>query len=72
MPMPEITFPLTAEFIELHKLLKATGLCESGGLAKYMISESKVLVDGKVETRKACKIRRGQRVEYDGQTISVL
>ena len=67
--MNEIIFPLTDEFIELYKLLKVTGLCESGGMAKCAVSQSAVKVDGVVETRKACKIRKGQRVEYAGQVI---
>ncbi len=70
--MEEISFTLTGEFIELFKLLKATGLCESGGMAKAAVSQSEVKVDGKLETRKACKIRRGQRVEFCGETIVVV
>ena len=70
--MEEISFTLTGEFIELFKLLKATGLCESGGMAKAAVSQSEVKVDGKIETRKACKIRRGQRVEFCGETIVVV
>lgn len=69
--MASISFMLTTEYIELFKLLKVTGLCESGGMAKCAVSQSAVKVDGQVETRKACKIRRGQRVEYGGETIVV-
>ena len=70
--MIPIPFVLTTEYIELYKLLKVTGLCESGGMAKHAISQSEVKVDGQVETRKACKIRRGQQVEFGGETILVL
>lgn len=59
------------EFIELNNLLKVTGFCESGGLAKIVIGDGQVKVDGKVELRKRCKIRTGQMVEYQGQTITV-
>ena len=69
--MEEISFALATEFIELFKLLKVTGLCESGGAAKYAVSQSEVKVDGQIETRKACKIRRGQRVEFCGMAILV-
>ena len=69
--MPDLSFSLTSDFIELFKLLKVTGLSESGGSAKHVISESQVLVDGKVETRKGFKVRRGHRVEFAGQTILV-
>jgi len=69
--MTEIPFVITADFIELFKLLKACGLCESGGAAKQAIAQSRVKVDGQIETRKAFKVRRGRRVEYAGQVIQV-
>lgn len=59
------------EFVELNKLLKFTALCPSGGMAKVMIAEGCVKVDGTVELRKRCKIRKGQTVEFDGQQIIV-
>ena len=69
--METIPFVLTEEYIELFKLLKVTGLCESGGAAKYAIMQAEVKVDGQVEMRKACKIRKGQCVEFDGQRVCV-
>ncbi len=62
---------LETGYIELVKLLKATGVRSSGGLAKVAISEGQVRVDGLVELRKGRKIRRGQKVEYKGSTIEV-
>jgi len=59
------------EFIELNNLLKITGLCESGGRAKVLISEGQVKVDDKVELRKRCKIRTGQVVEFSNQQVQV-
>lgn len=61
--MHTIQFTLTQDFIELFKLLKTVGVCESGGMAKHFISEGKVLVDGTIELRKAFKVRRGHSVE---------
>lgn len=69
--MQEIPFELHAEFIELHKLLKAAGLCDSGGAAKFAVAQGEVKVDGAIEMRKACKILKGQRIEFSGQTIRV-
>lgn len=65
------TFQLQGEFIELNKLLKLTGLCASGGEAKLRAAEGEVRVDGVVELRRRCKIRKGQRVEFAGQVIEV-
>jgi len=64
-----LNFTLQTEYIELYKLLKVMNLCGSGGEAKYFISEGQVQVDGEIELRKACKIRGGQCVEFDGQKI---
>lgn len=60
------------DYIELHSLLKVTGLCESGGVAKLLIAEGLVHVDGEVETRKRCKIRAGQIVTFNDRQISVI
>ena len=59
------------DYIELHSLLKVTGLCESGGLAKLLIADGLVKVDGELELRKRCKIRIGQFVEFDDRKIFV-
>ncbi len=59
------------EYIELHSLLKVTGLCESGGIAKLLIGDGLVTVDGEVELRKRCKIRTGQVVELNDQQVAV-
>lgn len=60
------------EYIELHHLLKITGLCHSGGQAKLLIAEGVVSVDGKTETRKRCKIRAGQCVAFNGENVMVV
>ncbi len=59
------------EYIELNNLLKITGLCPSGGLAKAVIAAGQVRVDGVVELRKRCKIRPGQVIEFEGQQVVV-
>ena len=60
------------EFIELSDLMKLTGMCESGGMAKTMITEGKVMVDGKIELRRRCKIRAGQIVTVEGRDVRVV
>lgn len=59
------------EYIELHNLLKVTGLCESGGVAKMLIADGQVKVDEQVELRKRCKIRQGQIVLFNNQQVKV-
>jgi len=60
------------EYIELHNLLKITGMCNSGGQAKLIIADGAVSVDGQVETRKRCKIRQGQCVEFNNESVTVV
>lgn len=65
-------FNLNGDYIELTKLLKATGLCQTGGHAKVMVSEGLVTVDGEIETRKKKKIRSGQIVAVDTVQIRIV
>lgn len=60
------------EFIALCDLLKAVDFTNSGGEAKHVIAEGQVKVDGAVETRKRCKIRSGQIVEYQNKQVKVV
>ena len=66
-----MNFKITGEFIELAKLLKAAGLCESGGQAKFLIAQGQVKVDGQIEIQKGRKIHRGQIVEISGEKIKI-
>ncbi|MEE8727668.1 MAG: ribosome-associated protein YbcJ [Rahnella inusitata] len=57
--------------VELCDLLKFMGWCDSGGSAKSVISEGQVKVNGKVETRRRCKIVADQQVEFASNTVVV-
>ncbi len=59
-------------FITLNNLLKVEGWCESGALAKQVIDDARVTVDGNIERRKRCKIVAGQVVEFEDQSIQVI
>lgn len=67
-----ISFSCKTEYIELYKLLKASGLIDTGGMAKNVIMDELVTVDGVVETRKGCKIRPGQVVSFNGESVKVV
>ena len=64
-----ITFAIRGEYIQLDQLLKATGLCDSGGSAHAAIAEGRVRVDGTVDTRKRAKMRPGQKVSFAGEEV---
>ena len=59
------------EYIELHKLLKLSGVCGSGGEAKEAVTSGQVKVDGETEIRKGKKIRPGQKVEFQNTVLLV-
>jgi ribosome-associated protein len=65
-------FELEGDYVELNMLLKLTGICDSGGAGKAIVASGAVLVDGKMELRKTCKIRAGQVVTIDDIEIHVL
>jgi len=69
--MNAIEFELRGDYITLDALLKATGLAPSGGIAKMMVADGLVQVDGRDELRKTCKIRAGQVVSLAGARIKV-
>lgn len=62
---------ISQEPIELYKILKYENLVNSGGEAKHVISEGRVIVNGVVETRKRKKIFSGDVVEFEKIKIRV-
>jgi len=65
-------FVISDEYIELNKLLKASGLCDSGGQAKMVIEDELVTVDSETETRKRRKIKDGMIVKYNTHSVKVI
>lgn len=65
-------FQLRGEYVVLCDLLKLTGIADSGGQGKLMISNGEVTVDGRPESRKTAKIRANQTVKCLGQTVRVV
>ncbi|MEO5909316.1 MAG: RNA-binding S4 domain-containing protein [Pelobium sp.] len=67
-----IKFKLEGEFIPLIQLLKATNLVSSGGEAQLVVLDGLVNYNGTVDYRKRLKVKRGDKVEFNGQTITVV
>lgn len=63
---------ISEQFITLQSLLKFANLVSSGGEAKIVILQEQVYVNGEVCTMRGKKIRRGDMVSYQGETISVI
>ena len=70
--MQELEVTPTGEYIELHQLLKVSGLCDSGGAGKALVASGQVKVDGRPELRKTAKIRAGQSVTLGDVRIRVM
>ena len=60
------------EYIRLDNLMKFSGLCNSGGRAKYLIRNGEVRLNGEVCEMRGKKIRPGDQVEYNGRTVEVI
>ncbi len=59
------------EYIKLDSLLKLSGLVMTGGQAKMEILDGNVLVNGEKCLMRGKKIRKGDRVFFDGTEIEV-
>ena len=62
---------LREEYIKLGQALKAAGLAESGVDAKYAVEDGLVKVNGQVEYQRGKKLRAGDVVDYQGETIRI-
>ena len=69
--MEQLDFSLTSEYIELIKLLKLLNLVESGADAKIVVEEGLVKCNEEVEFRKRKKLRPGDIVVFQNNTITI-
>jgi len=59
------------EFIKLGQALKAAGMVESGVDAKEVIESGLVKVNGEVEYQRGKKLRGGEEIFFNGETIKI-
>ena len=71
--MEKITIPITTEYIKLDQLLKFSGMSEHGAMAKEMILDEIVSVNGEVCTMRGKKIRAGDvvTIEFEDGTAEI-
>ena len=65
------TIKLREEYIKLGQALKASGMVGSGVDAKFVIEDGLVQVNGQVEYQRGKKLRAGDVVTFDGNTIII-
>lgn len=63
--MPE-KITLNTEFITLGQFLKLADVIQSGGMAKWFLSEHEVFVNGEQDQRRGRKLRAGDKVQIAG------
>ena len=71
--MEKMNINITTEYIKLDQLLKFSALAESGAMAKDMIFDEIVSVNGEVCTMRGKKIRTGDivTVEFEDATVEI-
>ncbi|MDB4919422.1 RNA-binding S4 domain-containing protein [Mucilaginibacter sp.] len=67
-----IEFKVTGDYIPMIQLLKAANLVQTGGEAQIVVTEGEVMYNGQVDFRKRLKVKKGDTVEFRGETITVI
>lgn len=62
---------ISTEFIKLDSLLKFSGLVTTGGEAKLLIEEGRVLLNGEPCLMRGKKIRPGDVIKFANQTVQI-
>ena len=63
---PEVPLVIGTEFIKLEAALKYANATESGGMAKAVIQDGLVKVNGEVCTMRGKKLYPGDKVDFEG------
>ena len=71
MEKKKISVEIGTEFIKLESALKFVNATESGGMAKAVIQDGLVFVNGEVCTMRGKKLYPGDEFFYDGQLYVV-
>ena len=71
MENKKISVAIGTEFIKLESALKFVNATVSGGMAKAVIQDGLVLVNGEVCTMRGKKLYPGDEFFYDGQLYVV-
>ncbi|MBQ6369651.1 MAG: RNA-binding S4 domain-containing protein [Parasporobacterium sp.] len=62
---------LREEYIKLGQALKTAGLVDSGVMAKDVILNGEVKVNGETELQRGKKLKDGDIVEFEGNQIKI-
>lgn len=62
---------LREDYIKLGQALKAAGLVDNGVMAKMVIQDGLVTVNGEVELQRGKKLYGGDVVSFENETIKI-
>jgi ribosome-associated protein len=57
---------LETEFITLGQFLKLADIIQSGGMAKWFLSEHDIFINGEQDQRRGRKLRSGDKIQIAG------
>ena len=63
---------IDSEFIKLQDLLKLGGAVDTGGMAKVVIQNGDVEVNGEICTMRGKKMRKGDYAVFDNLRLEVI
>lgn len=70
-PAPIDDVSIGGESIRLGQFVKFAGLLDSGGIAKEVIADGHVSVNGEIERRRGRQLQLGDIVDFDGRRARV-
>lgn len=57
---------ISTEYITLGQFLKLADVIQSGGMAKWFLSEHEVFINNELDVRRGRKLRVGDKIEIPG------
>jgi S4 domain protein YaaA len=57
---------IETEFITLGQFLKLADIIQSGGMAKWFLSEHEIFINGEQDQRRGRKLRDGDKIQIAG------
>ncbi|MGN1401138.1 MAG: S4 domain-containing protein YaaA [Bacillus sp. (in: firmicutes)] len=57
---------ISTEYITLGQFLKVADIIDSGGMAKWFLSEHEVFINGDFDVRRGRKLRDGDTIDIPG------
>ncbi|MBM6616939.1 S4 domain-containing protein YaaA [Bacillus suaedaesalsae] len=58
---------INTEYITLGQFLKLAGVIDTGGMAKWFLSEYEIIVNGENDNRRGRKLRDGDTIKIEGK-----